>query len=66
MALDKRSIHMQVLCAANTVIMVLLVGVVILQIGEWWIQVSVIAPIEAEEARIAQQAALLKAEKKDQ
>lgn len=43
------------MCAANTLIAILLVGVVILQIGEWWVQVTIVLPIEMEEKRLAKE-----------
>lgn len=56
MSLQDRMTHMSVLCAANTLVIFLLVGVLFLQIGEWWVQVSIVAPIEIEEKRIRKEA----------
>ncbi|GAA5951350.1 hypothetical protein JCM10213_007636 [Rhodosporidiobolus nylandii] len=50
MTWEERVQHVQVMCAANTLSMGLLAGVVLLQVSEWWLDDS-IAEEEAEEAR---------------
>lgn len=72
MALDKRLEHISVLCAANTIAMVFLLGVVVLQVGEWWVAETVIKPLEVEAERLARTATAVQpavvdaAEKKNQ
>lgn len=54
MTYSERVEHVSVLCAANTISIVLLVGVVLLQIGEWYTEETLVKPIdEAEKAAAA-------------
>ncbi|BGP28741.1 hypothetical protein JCM10296v2_000477 [Rhodotorula toruloides] len=57
--------HVQVMCAANTIIAVLLVGVVVLQVSEWYVEDTIVREAE-EEARKQQAAASVTVEKKKQ
>ncbi|KAL7340888.1 Proteophosphoglycan ppg4, partial [Rhodotorula toruloides] len=57
--------HVQVMSAANTIIAVLLVGVVVLQVSEWYVEDTIVREAE-EEARKQQAAAPVTVEKKKQ
>ncbi|KAM0755812.1 hypothetical protein T439DRAFT_320520 [Meredithblackwellia eburnea MCA 4105] len=48
MTFNQRVEHISVLCAANTIGIALLFGIVLMQIGEWYAEETVVAPIEAE------------------
>ncbi|KAK4700168.1 hypothetical protein P7C70_g6083, partial [Phenoliferia sp. Uapishka_3] len=48
MTFPERLEHVSVLCAANTINIALLVGVVLLQIGEWYTEETLVKPIEEE------------------
>ncbi|KAI5480055.1 hypothetical protein MNV49_002020 [Pseudohyphozyma bogoriensis] len=51
MTYNERVEHVSVLSAANTIAIVLLVGVVIMQIGEWYVEETVVKPVEEAIAR---------------
>ncbi|CEQ38738.1 SPOSA6832_00195 [Sporobolomyces salmonicolor] len=50
MSWDDRVVHVQVMCAANTLAMGLLVGVVLLQVSEWYLEETIVKEAQ-EEAR---------------
>ena len=60
--------HVSVLCAANTISMALLIGIIFLQVGEWYTEEALVKPLEeriaADEA--AAKTASVTAEKKTQ
>lgn len=49
MSLTERKEIISVLCAANTMAVALLVGVLVLQIGEWYVEETVVKPVLAAE-----------------
>lgn len=49
MSLTERTEVLSVLCAANTMAVVLLIGVLTLQIGEWYVEETVVKPTLAAE-----------------
>ncbi|GAA6008394.1 hypothetical protein JCM10207_000111 [Rhodosporidiobolus poonsookiae] len=51
MTFEERIMHVQVMCAGNTIAMVLLVGIVLLQVSEWYLDEQ----IAAEELDLARQ-----------
>ena len=65
MDLEARTTHLSVMCAANTLIAILLVGVVMLQIGEWWVQITIVLPVEMEEKRLAKEKVALLGQETD-
>lgn len=67
MTRDERYSHLSVLCAANTIAVVFLVGVLVLQVGEWYVEEEVVKPNEIEAKKFEQRAAVVvEKEKKEQ
>lgn len=69
MTVEDRTLHVSVLCAANTIIITLLLGVILLQVGEWYVITSIIEPIEEEEKKLKEETKskiVVAAEKKTQ
>ncbi|KAL8286234.1 hypothetical protein RQP46_004722 [Phenoliferia psychrophenolica] len=51
MGYEQRLEHVSVLCAANTISMAFLIGVIFLQIGEWYTEETLVKPLEEQIAR---------------
>ncbi|KAK4055254.1 hypothetical protein OIV83_000536 [Microbotryomycetes sp. JL201] len=65
MTWSERLEHDAVLCAGNSIAMVLLVGVILLQVTEWYLEETLVKEAQLEEAA-AKQAAEVTQEKKEQ
>jgi hypothetical protein len=48
MTYSERMAHISVLSAGNTLAVILLVGVLIMQVGEWYVEENVVKPVELE------------------
>lgn len=55
--------HVSVLCAANTISIALLVGVILLQVGEWYTEETLVKPLEEQITKDEQAAKATKAAK---
>jgi hypothetical protein len=66
MTRPERFTHLSVLCAANTIATVFLVGVLMLQVGEWYTEEEIIRPAEAEMKRLEALKSVEGQRKKDQ
>lgn len=64
MTYTERTEHLAILCAANTIVIALLAGVLILQVGEWYVEETLTKEWEAEAAAAAKGA--ITEEKKSQ
>lgn len=64
MTYAERTEHLSVLCAANTIAIALLVGVLVLQVGEWYVEENLVKPVLEAEAEVAR--AAVTEEKKSQ
>ena len=62
---EERTTMLSVMSAANTIALVLLAGVVLLQVSEWYVEESIAAEIEADRKK-AQAGALVTDERKKQ
>lgn len=58
--------HIGVLCAANTIAGIFLLGVLILQIGEWYVEETVVRPAEVEARKYESEIKAVEEEKKTQ
>lgn len=65
MTWDERLEHVSVMCAGNTIAMAFLIGVVLLQISEWYVE-ETLAKEHIEEARKEAEVAPVTEEKKTQ
>ncbi|KAM0793413.1 hypothetical protein ACM66B_000864 [Microbotryomycetes sp. NB124-2] len=57
MTWTERLEHDAVLCASNSIAMLLLVGVILLQVTEWYLEETIVRDAQLEEAALKQQAA---------